>query len=180
MFRRVVGLVLAFGAGFLTVAASAVTSAADDPKPTDWSAWVTVGSWTGEITKASRNNKGFFVRTSAPATGAKGGAPKTLELLYADGGLVRWAKLPPKLDEKGKEAKRTADELAELKKPTWAKGFAADRKDLTTGRQVEVLLVRPKELAEKDVRVSDYRVKTVTITGDKPSEPEPKKGKGKQ
>lgn len=176
MFRRIAVSVLTFAVGFLAVAASA----ADDPKPTDWSAWVTVGSWTGEITKASRNNKGFFVKTSAPGAGAKSGSPKTLELLFADGGLVRWAKLPPKRDEKGKEVKRTADELADLRKPAWAKGFAGDRKDLTTGRLVEVLLVRPKELAEKDVRVSDYRVKVVTITGDSPNPTEPKKGKAKQ
>lgn len=176
MFRRTAVSVLTFAVAFLAVTASA----ADDPKPADWSAWVTVGVWTGEITKTSRKDAGFFVKTSAAGAGAKAPTTKTLELMYADGALVRWAKLPPKLDEKGKEVKRTADELTELRKPAWARGFAAKKADLKPGRLVEVVLVRPRELAEKDVRVSDYRVKTVTITGDNPNPTEPKKGKGKQ
>lgn len=176
MLRRTAVSVLTFAVAFLAVA----TSAADDPKPADWSAWVPVGVWLGEITKIGRKDASFSVRTSAPGAGAKAPGTKTLELLYADGGLVRWAKLPAKLDEKGKEVKRTADESAELRKPAWAKGFAAGKSDLKPGRLVEVVLVRPKELAEKDVRISDYRVKVVTITGDNPNPTVPKKGKAKQ
>lgn len=182
MVRRVVGLSLAFGFGFLGVFASA----ADDPKPADWSAWTPVAVWTGDISKLSRKKgEGFVLKVTTTSTvmGTNGRPStkketKSYELTYADGALVRWAKLPPKLDDKGKKVERTAEELAELKKPAGAKGYAAAREDLKPGQAVEVTLVRPKELAAKEVQFSDYRIKQVMIVGEGAAPPDPK-GKAK-
>ncbi len=178
MLRRVVGLGLTFGVGFLAV----VAAAADTDKPADWSAWSAVGVWSGEVSKLSKKATGFTLRmTVPPAAGAKGkGTTKSVELTYADGALVRWAKLPPKLDDKGKPVPRTAEELDAAKTPAGAKGYAAERIDLKPGHSVEVTLVRPKELAAKDVQFSDYRIKSVLIVGENPTPPDPSKGKAKK
>ena len=178
MLRRVVGLGLTLGVGFLTV----VAVAADADKPTDWSAWSAVGVWSGEVSKLSKKATGFTLRMAVPpAAGAKGkGTTKSVELTYADRALVRRAKLPPKLDDKGKPVPRTAEELEAAKTPAGAKGYAAERLDLKPGHTVDVTLVRPKELAAKDVQFSDYRIKAVLIVGENPNPPDPPKGKAKK
>jgi hypothetical protein len=178
MLRRLVGMSLAFVTGFLALAAAA--GAADEPKAADWSGWSPVGVWSGEVTKLDKGGKSFSLKTMMPlATGAGKPAAKTVSVMFADEGVVRWAKLPPKLNDKGKPVQRTDAELAAARKPAWAKGFAADRGELKPGHRVEVTLVRPKELAAKDVQFSDYRVKQVLIVGENPAPPDPPKGKAK-
>jgi len=176
MVRRVLALGLAFGVGFFAVA----VSAADPDKPADWSGWTTVGVWTGEVSKLSKKTgAGFSVSstttTLTPGGGGRRPTPKTTtkstEVMLAEGALVRWAKLPPKLDEKGKRVPRTEAEVAESRKPGGVKGYAADPSDLKPGQYVEVTMVRPRNVPAKDVQFSDLRAKLVVIVGENPNPP---------
>lgn len=178
MLRRAVAVSLTLGFGFFAVA----VFAADPDKPTDWSGWVTVGVWNGEVSKLSKKvGAGFSVSTTTTTLtpGGKGKRPtpktttKSSEVMLAEGALVRWAKLPPKLDEKGKRVPRTEAEMAELRKPGGVKGYAADPSDLKPGQYVEVTMVRPKNVPVKDVQFSDLRAKLVIIVGENPNAPPP-------
>ena len=176
MLRRVLASGLAFGIGFFAFA----VSAADPDKPADWSGWVTVGVWNGEVSKLSKKGGAGFSVSSTTNTltpGGKGKRPmpkttaKSTDVVLAEGALVRWAKLPPKLDEKGKRVARTEAEVAELRKPGGMKGYAADPSDLKPGQYVEVTMVRPKNVPVKDVQFSDLRAKLVVIVGENPNPP---------
>jgi hypothetical protein len=163
--RRIAVAILAAGLAGL--------AAADDKKPAepkapDWSGYVKATVVRGEVTRA--DDKGFSLKVVA---GRNGNQPKYDELLfaYADASLVRWKKLPPKM-EAGKRKPYTPEELAELKSPRGAPGYAAGREDLKQGYLLEVTLVRPKEIPASKAAFQDLRVQyAVILTEDKDAAP---------
>lgn len=170
-----------------------------DPPKADWSAFASAGEVSGEVVKADEN--GFTLRLSWQTAGKapRGNSPKQFrpqapnekhqdyQLTFADAGLARWKTLPAKgTDEKGKPVPYTEKERTELRKPSNAPGYAAERGDLKPGQLVEVTLVRPKEISADKAQVSDLKVKYAVIVGtdpkgappaDKKDEPKKKKDK---
>jgi hypothetical protein len=162
----------------------------DDKKPTeekksdkapDWSAYATVGDpLHGEVVKA--DDSGFTLRISWLTAGKSTRPTHNLfrpanpkekhtdyQLTFADESLVRWKTLPPKgTDDKGKPAQYTEKERTELRKPTSAPGYAAERGDLKPGQLVDVTLVRPKSVSADKATLQDLKVKYAVITGTDP------------
>ena len=158
------------------------------PTPVDWSKFATVDPISGEIIKADET--GVTLRVLAPSvpTSRKSRVPQQAKHIdydwkYADGGLVRWKKLPPKLDSDLKKVPHTEKELAASKMPQGAPGYAAERTDLKLGHLVELRLVRPKSIPESKAKPEDLLVKYAIILGEDPTPPkapktdEPKKKK---
>jgi hypothetical protein len=163
-------------------------------KGPDWSKFVQVSDVIGEVTKTDKD--GFTLRITwytlqqqgggqpqRPQLGRPGQLPQMRRpgvqrppqvkehhedhnLTWADEGVARLVKLPPKTDEKGKPMAYTAKELEEARKPTGYKGYAADRADVKVGEIVEVVLVRPKDIAPAKATEADLRVKMVVILGE--------------
>jgi hypothetical protein len=189
MMRFVPKLLLAAGLGFIGIVIPE-SIAADPPKetpaasdkPADWSKFATVTDISGEITKSDSN--GFTLRVTF--YGPKGGTntrpqlsgggqsrmrqPQMVaqhhdyDLKYADGGVVRQMKLPPKApDEKGRKVEYTVKELENIKKPVGMPYYAADRSELQAGSIVEVRLVRPLSIPSAKVTEADLQVKYVVI-----------------
>jgi hypothetical protein len=158
-------LAAAFAAGAVALPAGG----ADDDKPAakkkpadakpDWSKFANHKDVVGEVVKADED--GLTLRL--PQRAAKG---EDLELKYAEGGLVRWKKLPPKVGADGKKANYTPKEMEALKQPAGAPGYAAERTDLLTGHVVEVKLVRPKSVPAAKATPADLSVKYVIIVGE--------------
>jgi hypothetical protein len=166
-------------------------------KPADWSAFSSAGEVSGEIVKADED--GFTLRISWQTPGksranhAKQFRPQNptekhqdYQLSFAENGLARWKTLPAKgTDEKGKPVPYTEKERTELRKPSNAPGYAAERGDLKPGHLVDVTLVRPKEISSEKATLADLKVKYAVITGTDPKGPpdtkkdEPKKKKDK-
>lgn len=172
---------------------------ADEKKPevkpaetatADWSKYVTVSEVQGEIVKVEAN--GFLLKLpGAPQNKTTGtgknrrttqvpGKPVQVSVAFAEGGLVRWSKLPPKLDKDGKKGTRTPEEIAELKKPYGVTGYSAQQADLKAGQIVDLIMVRPRDIPAAKATESDLLIKRATILGAdptaKPAE-EPKKKK---
>jgi hypothetical protein len=170
------------GLGFAALAADDDKKADEkkSDKGPDWSAYATVGEPVrGEVVKA--DDKGLTLRISW-LTAGKGGAkhqmfrPKNpnekhtdYQLTYAEEGMVRWKTLPDKgTDDKGKPVKYTDKERSELRKPTSAPGYSAERGDLKPGTLVDVTLVRPREIAADKAKLEDLKVKYAVIVGTDP------------
>ena len=191
----------ALAAAALAAAALAGAAAADDPVkkkpdgPPDWGTYVAHVTLTGEVEKVTAD--GFVLRVPELVRGGNGKPewkPKSYDLAFHDNGLVRFAKLPPKLDAKGKKVAYTDKERKELKSPPTAPGYAADRADLAAGAVVEVQLLRPKNVPAAKLATlvdTDFKVKYAVIQGDpvrrepdKKADPkkgdDPKKGEAKK
>ena len=159
----------------------AALAAADDKKPAekksdkapDWTGFVAAGEVSGEVVKAEEEEFTLRVHWQAPgkrSSAFRPAAPRDkytdFRLKFADASLVRWKKLPPKgTDEKGKPVQYSDKERTELRKPSGAPGYAAERGDLQPGHKVDVTLVRPKEVPADKAVVQDLRVKVAVITG---------------
>jgi hypothetical protein len=155
---------LAAGLTALSVAADDKNKKPADSKPPDWSEWLKHSVTGGEVTKADA--KGFTLKV---VVGREGNRPKYQEVqfLYAENGLARWKKLPPKTDEKGKRTPYTSDEMKAIQSPRGAPGYAAEREDIKPGYVLEVTLVRPKEVPASKVVYQDLRVQyAVVLTQD--------------
>jgi hypothetical protein len=153
--------------------------AADDKKPAgkkpaeaaapDWSGFVKQSVLVGEVVKADDKELTLKVVVGPPP--GRGQKPKTEDLHFALGEttLVRWKKLPPKIDAAGKRVPYTAEEMKELRSPPGAPGYAADRGDLKPGYVLELTLMRPKEVPAAKAVIQDLRVRYAVILGADPS-----------
>jgi hypothetical protein len=158
--------------------------AATVDKPADWSKFVNVGEISGEVIKADES--GFTVRVTwyGPKGGtntrpqlSRGGGNQSRQqrtpqmvaqhhdymLKYADNGLVRQLKLPPKTNEQGKKVEYTVKELENAKKPAGMPYYAAARTELAVGSTVEVHLVRSRDIPAAKAQESDILVKYVVM-----------------
>jgi hypothetical protein len=153
-------------------------------KPADWSAYASAGEMLATVVTATEDSVTVRVSWAAPSGGGnrgRGGRPNVKEqhtdydLKFADAGLARWKKLPPKLDGEGKKAAYTPKEMEEFKKPTGAPGYAAERADLKAGYIVELHLLRPKEIKADKATQDDLLVKYAIIVGENPKVPVPEK-----
>ena len=147
------------------------TAPADDKKPAeskapDFSGWLKYGKpVVGEVAKFDDN--GILLKV---LTGFSGGKPKyeKMQFVLHDDGLVRWKKLPPRTDDKGKRLPYSSKELEDLRSPRGAPGFAADHADLKPGYVIELTMVRPREKPPSKVDFQDLRVQyAVILTEDK-------------
>jgi hypothetical protein len=187
-------LALAVGAGAFSL------SGADDAKPMTPAAPSTpskmpdfakthaaAGEIVGEIVKADAAGITLQVVELVPngnggySSGRRNRNPgvkqkKTdIDLKYIEGGMVRWVAKPKKVDDKGKSVPFTQKEMEALQKPQGAPGYAAERTDLQPGHIVEVVLMRPKSIPQKDAKVTDLEIKYVKIHGADPNPPMPQK-----
>lgn len=146
----------------------------DEKKPTtpqkiDWGKYVDAGKISGEVEKVGKDGFKLKVVIVTPPT-RPGNMPKKKteehDFLFHENGVVRWAKLPTKLDDKGKKTQWTPKEMTDFKLPLGAPGYAADRATLQDGHLVEVTYARPKDLKPADAVTSDFRVKYVVILSD--------------
>ena len=171
---RIAAVVLAAGLAGLGAAADDKKSA--ESKAPDFTGWVKHNlprPIVGEVVKS--DDKGFLLKV---VTGASGGKPKYEQMQFQlhDAGLVRWKKLPPKTDGKGKPARYSPEERAELKLPRGAPGYAADPGDLKPGYVVELTMLRPKEIPPAKLVFQDLRVQyAVILTEDRGAAPGGKK-----
>jgi hypothetical protein len=178
------GLVFAGAVSAVTVAAAADEDKPGDkaivpPAKVDWSKFATASETTGTIVKATES--GFTLRVSwlAPTNSrTKNARPKEMhadhELTFAEGGLVRWKKLPPKIGVEAKERFYTPAEQTKLKLPTGAPGYAAEHGDLKPGHIVQVTLVRPREIPASKATPADLKVKYAVILGEAATPPSEK------
>ena len=162
-------------------------AAADEKKPADkpaettadWTKYVAVSEVQGEIVKLEKN--GFLLKIPGPpqqkttgsgnnrrVTTAPGKAVQ-ISFAYIEGSQIRWAKLAPIVDSNGKKVLRSAEEIAEFKKPAGVPGFAADPRDLKVGQTLELVLVRPREVPAAKATQADWIVKRATILGEDPN-----------
>ena len=87
---------------------------------------------------------------------------------FAEGGLLRWDRLPPKIDENGKKKPYTPKEQQERKTPRGVPGYAAEMDELQPGHVVKVELLRPKEIPANKAVIQDFKVKYAIIVGQNP------------
>ncbi|MFO0850250.1 MAG: hypothetical protein U0871_17085 [Gemmataceae bacterium] len=176
----------------------AVFASADDPKadkkpgkPPDWAGYVPFGDpvvvtvkEAGDETLSVTVQGPAAVRLSGygrrPRVSVKEGKKETVELTFHPDGVVRWAKLPPKWDDKGKRQTYKPKEAEALRQPRWAFGYAADRSDLAAGQPVEITLLRPKTVPAEKLTPEDLRIKQVVILVDPPPPGEKKKDETKE
>ena len=149
----------------LAAGVAGLTTAADDAK-TDWSAYAKGPVITGEVTKVEKN--GFTIKVPRPQPGSRTPKWDELPMEFAEGGLLRWDRLPPKIDENGKKKPYTAKETQERKTPKGVPGYSAEMDELQVGHIVKVELVRPKEIPANKAIIQDYKVKYATIIGQNP------------
>ncbi len=158
-------------------------AAADEKKPAettaDWTKYAAVSEVQGEIIKLEKN--GFLLKIPGPpqqkTTGTGNNRRVTMvpgkaiqmSFAYIDGSQIRWAKLAPKVDSNGKKVLRTAEEIAEFKKPAGVPGFAADPSDLKVGQILDLILVRPRDIPAAKATDADLVVKRATIVGEDPN-----------
>ena len=156
---------VALAAGLAVFSAAGDDKKSGEPKA-DFTGWLKHGKPVVGVVEKS-DYKGLFLKVM---TGVSGNRPRyeQLQFMLHDAGLVRWKKLPAKTDDKGKRSPYTSEELADLKSPRGAPGFAADTDDLQPGYLVELTLVRPKEIPASKVVFQDLRVQyAVILTEDK-------------
>lgn len=142
--------------------------AADDEKP-DFAGWVKYGNPVrGEVVKTDDKLKTFTLKIATGVNRSRRLQYVEKEYMYHDAALVRWKKLPPKTDEKGKRTPYSPEEMAELRAPRGAPGYAASPEDLKPGYVIELTLVRPKEVPLSKLAPQDLRVQyAVILTEDK-------------
>jgi hypothetical protein len=183
-------------AGAFAVVASGIAAdekdAKKDAKPVasakapDWTAFANAGEMLATVVSATDDSVTVRVSWAVPSGGGNrggrgGGRPNVKEqhtdydLKFADGGMARWKKLPPKIDGDGKKAAYTPKEMETYKKPTGAPGYAAERTDLKAGYIVELHLLRPKEIKADKATAEDLSVKYAIIVGENPKIPVPEK-----
>lgn len=157
----------------LVVGLAGLSIAADDKKPTeskapDFTGWVKHDRVVGEVVKIDDKTKIFTLKIAAGVNRNRQLRYVQKEYMLHDAGLVRWKKLPPKTDEKGKRTPYSPEELAELRTPRGAPGYAADPADLKLGYVIELTTVRPKEVPLSKLVPQDLRVQyAVILTEDK-------------
>ena len=176
-FAMLLGIVLSAGS----------LDAADEKKPaakpaetaTDWTKYAAASEVQGEIVKLEKN--GFLLKIPGPpqqkTTGTGNnrrvtttpGKAVQISFAYIEGSQIRWAKLAPKIDSNGKKVLRTAEEIAEFKKPAGVPGFLADPSDLKVGQILDLILVRPREIPAAKATQADLIVKRATILGEDPN-----------
>lgn len=163
-----------------------VIAAADDPKasnkpakPPDWAGYVLFGEPV-VVTVKEAGEESLAVTVQGPAAvnmsrygrrprvSFKEGKKESYDLTFHPDGVVRWSKLPPKWDEKGKRLMYKLKEVEALRQPRWALGYAAERTDLAEGQPVEVTLLRPKNVLPEKLAPEDLRIKQVVILVDPP------------
>lgn len=150
----------------LAAGAAGLTIAADDKKP-EFPGFVSVpGPVTGEVTKVEKN--GFMLKVPKVVPGTRGRPTQQwdeLPMEFAEGGLLRWDRLPPKIDENGKKKPYTAKEQQERKLPRGVPGYSADKDELQVGHILRVEMLRPKDIPAAKAIVQDYKVKYAFIIG---------------
>jgi len=171
MKRLLWSLVLGFGclSAALTAQEPTESKKPEEKKPSptvkiDFGKYVDAGKISGEVAKVTKQGFKLKVSKSRPGTPPR---MKTEEhdFLFHENGVVRWAKLPPNLDDKGKKAQWTQKEMTDFKLPPGAPGYAAERAALQEGQFVEVIYARPKDVKAADAVTSDFRVKYAVILG---------------
>jgi hypothetical protein len=98
---------------------------------------------------------------------------------YADGGLARYKKLPPKIGADGKKGVYTDKEMSAMQKPIGVPGYVAEKTDVQKGMEVELHLVRPKSVSADKVTREDLLIKYAMILGQSATPPAPDKNDGK-
>lgn len=174
MPRPLAGLALTLG--LVALAPADDTGKKPAAKPPTWAGYVPYSTVELLVKSATETEVEVIVPGAAvlsrsgsyrsPRLYIKQGKPETVTLTFHEDGVVRWAKLPPKVDARGKKVSRTLREVEGLKLPRWATGYAADRSDLTVGQAVELVLLRPKALKPDELRPADLRIKQATILTD--------------
>lgn len=107
--RRVAAVALALGlVGSGTAADDKKPAEAKAPDFTGWVKYTPPKPFVGEVVKFDDN--GLLLKV---ITGYSGGKPKyeKMQFVLHDAGLVRWKKLPPRTDDKGKRLPYSAKEL---------------------------------------------------------------------
>ena len=183
IWKLVAVLVLTSGAGWMGFAADEKSSGIPaTPTKVDWTGYATAATISGTIVKA--DEKGVLLRLSriVPQGGASRNRPprtkevtEDISLTYADAGMVRWKKLPPKIKEDGTKGTYLPAEQAKLKLPYGVPGYAAERTALQPGHIVELVLVRPKDIPASKATTSDLLIKYAVIWGEAQTVPTEKK-----
>lgn len=86
-------------------------------------------------------------------------------LEYVPESLVRTKVLPPKLDDKGKRANYTTQELTAMKVPVGVVGYVSSTADLVPGTIADIILIRDKSISASKMVEDDLRVKYAIILG---------------
>jgi hypothetical protein len=174
------------------------SSAAKGP---DWSGYVRVSQVTAEVVKADDSSVTLrlYMLASNTKGGARPPRPQLhmshghiyqnplrrpsgrqpqlhwehhdYTVSYAPEGLARTQSLPTKTDENGKKVIYTQKEIADLKAPLGAPGYALAKSDLAPGSIVDVIIIRDKTIAADKVTEGDLRIKYATVTGTVPTPP---------
>lgn len=145
---------------------AAPKESATPPEKVDWGAFSDHIAVSGVVEKVSE--AGFTLKILKGYTRARPPKPQyeDVDLQYHESAQIRWPKLPPKLDEARKKVPYTDKDLAALKRPQGAPGYAAQKSDLKEGATVKVQLLKPKGVAAAKLVTSDYKVKYVTIVSE--------------
>lgn len=193
MTRLLLELALAcgFAAGAVGLSAARAADGKDKPagaKTPDWSNYAAAGEVAGEVVAADENGITLRVSWVGPKTNRYGGLTRgrgrqiqvkenheDFDLKYADGGLVRWKKMPPKIGADGKKGIYTEAELAAFHQPIGVPGYAADRSTLQPGHLVEIHLLRPKGTPAAKATTADLTIKYAMIVGQSATPPTPDK-----
>ena len=148
-------------AAALAAGAAGLTVAADDDKKPEFPGFVAGPTLVGEVTKVEKN--GFTVKVPKP-----GKKWDELPMEFAEGGLLRWDRLPPKVDENGKKKPYSPKEQQERKTPKGVPGYSAEVDELQPGHIVKVELLRPKDIPASKAVIQDFKVKYAIIVGQNP------------
>jgi hypothetical protein len=139
-------------------------------KAPDWSKYVYVKDITGEVQKADDKKVTIRVKWLAPKGAAVRGRPpqvqeqhKDYDYQFVPESLVRFQKLPPKTDDKGKNVEYTVKEKDALKVPPGVTGYVAAVEDLKVGTIVNVTLVREKSVSADKATEDDNKIKYIVI-----------------
>jgi len=92
-----------------------------------------------------------------------------VELITAEDSLVRMKDPPPKFDDKGRPAKHTAKELAELKgSDSKLPGYKGEWADLRTNQLIQVTLVQKRNMPKPKINPKTREIDPDTIADLKP------------
>lgn len=181
-FARKLLVAAVFGAGIAGMSVAADEKKPDEtpaaPMKVDWSKYAAAGDVVGKVTKSDTNGFTLQLTKTTPAAPVRGTTrgrrpqmqqPKVTHqdynLTFAENGSVRLKNLPPKVDENGKKASYTSKELADLKSPPGAPGYAGDATALRAGAIVEVVMVRDKAIPADKATLGDMKVKYAIVIG---------------
>lgn len=153
-----------------TIGSSCFTIAEE---PADWSKFHSSGKVKGVVEKVDDDSITISVpklERGKPNSnrGGRNRRPNVkighedIDISFAEHALVRWEKLPKKADG----TQRTSKELEVAKTPIGVPGYVASKNDLKPGHIVELTLVHPSNISDKNLTVKDIVIKYAMIEGE--------------